>query len=267
MDQVPLYLKDLMETGFLDFLEHLMPEASEEAVASIENTDGDEAVLVGPATSILAITDIVSLAESVKDAGSVEFLVSPLWPGDAYGVLGAEKKAGKTWADLDLAVSVALGLKWFGRFEVERPGSVVVYAGEGGARNIVRRVQAIAEHRGVPFDDLRGVLRVSERVPKLTDPHAMEAVREDLAAHPGTALVIIDPLYLAAAGAKGSDLYAMGEALSGIQAECQDAGAALVVTTHWNKTGTGSGPDRFTGLVPPSGGGSSGRPPSRSGGR
>lgn len=221
-----------------------------EAAAAVENPDREVAAVVGPAESILDITDIVSLAESVKAAGPVRFLVSPLWPGDAYGVLGAEKKAGKTWADLDLAVSVALGLKWFGRYEVERSGAVVVYAGEGGARNIVRRVMAIADHKGVPFADLGGVLRVSERVPKLTDPRAMEAMREDLDAHPGTVLVIIDPLYLAAAGAKGSDLYAMGQALSGIQVVCQDAGAALVVTTHWNKTGTGSGADRFTGTGP-----------------
>lgn len=53
---------------------------------------------------------------------------------------------------------------------------MVVYAGEGGARNILRRVMAITDHKGVPFADLRGVLRVSERVPKLTDPRAMDAM-------------------------------------------------------------------------------------------
>ena len=63
-------------------------------------------------------------------------------------------------------------------------------------------------------------------------------------------LVIVDPLYLAAAGGKGSDLYAMGEVLTGVQQLCQEAGAALVVTHHWNKTGTGTGIDRMTGVGP-----------------
>jgi hypothetical protein len=36
----------------------------------------------------------------------------------------------------------------------------------------------------------------------------------------------LTPLYLAAAGAKGSDLYAMADVLGAIQRACQDHGAA-----------------------------------------
>jgi hypothetical protein len=59
-----------------------------------------------------------------------------------------------------------------------------------------------------------------------------------------------DPLYLAAPAGKGADLYAMGEALYAIQSLCQEAGAALVITTHCNKTGEGRGAKRFTGVGP-----------------
>jgi hypothetical protein len=62
--------------------------------------------------------------------------------------------------------------------------------------------------------------------------------------------VVIDPLYLAAAGARGADLYEMGDVLGGIQRTCQDARAALAVVTHWNKTGLGKGVERFTGVGP-----------------
>jgi len=63
--------------------------------------------------------------------------------------------------------------------------------------------------------------------------------------------VILDPLYLAVgvAGA-GADLYAMGTVLSAIQGVCQQAGAALVVVTHWNKTGEGRGAKRISGVGP-----------------
>jgi hypothetical protein len=42
----------------------------------------------------------------------------------------------------------------------------------------------------------------------------------------------------------------MGAVLAGIQAVCQQAGAALVVVTHWNKTGEGRGAKRISGVGP-----------------
>jgi hypothetical protein len=40
----------------------------------------------------------------------------------------------------------------------------------------------------------------------------------------------------------------MGEHLQEIQLLCQNVGAALDLTTHWNKTGEGSSASRFTGV-------------------
>jgi hypothetical protein len=42
----------------------------------------------------------------------------------------------------------------------------------------------------------------------------------------------------------------MGQVLGGIQAVCQEAGAALLIVTHWNKTGEGHGAHRMTGAGP-----------------
>ena len=88
-------------------------------------------------------------------------------------------------------------------------------------------------------------------MPKLTiAAEELQAVAAELAEHPA-ALVVLDPLYLAVAGAaSGADLYAMGAVLSGIQGVCQHAGAALVVVTHWNKTGEGRGAKRISGVGP-----------------
>ncbi|HTE70146.1 MAG TPA: hypothetical protein VK942_15530 [Actinomycetes bacterium] len=55
---------------------------------------------------------------------------------------------------------------------------------------------------------------------------------------------------LAAAGASGSNLYDMGAVLQAIQGVCQHAGCALLVVTHWNKTGDGRGADRISGAGP-----------------
>jgi hypothetical protein len=95
-------------------------------------------------------------------------------------------------------------------------------------------------------------LRLCFRVPYLAAPGAgqeLVAVERELAAHPA-ALVILDPLYLAAGGASGSSLYDMGAVLQAIQGVCQAAGCALMVVTHWKKTGDGKGAERISGAGP-----------------
>jgi hypothetical protein len=116
----------------------------------------------------------------------------------------------------------------------------------------VRRLRAIAAHKQVDLAELAelGLVRLCFRVPKLTSGDELDQIAAELADRPA-ALVILDPLYLAVgAGATGANLYAMGAVLSAIQAVCQQAGAALVVVTHWNKTGDGAGVQRISGVGP-----------------
>lgn len=185
-------------------------------------------------------------AKHVDDAGDVGFLASPVWPSDAYGMLGAEDKAGKTWLVLDLAVSVASATAWLGRFDCQQ-GGVLLYLGEGGPRKMLRRLRAVAQSRDVRTEELP--IRACYRTPYLTRADDLTEMSRELETE-GARLVVIDPLYLAARGASGSDLYAMGEHLSNVQQVAQRAGAALLVTTHYNKTGEGRGPKRFTGVGP-----------------
>jgi AAA domain len=206
--------------------------------------------LPAPGHGGLVVEDLGAVLDRVEAAGPPGWLVEGLWPADAYGVLAAEDKAGKTWAILDLAVSVAAGRPWLGAFSCPQPGRVLVFLGEGGQRAIVRRLRAACAHKGLAVEELAARIRLCFRVPRLTSGADLAAVAGELAACPA-ALVILDPLYLAVgvAGA-GADLYAMGAVLSGIQGVCQRAGAALVVVTHWNKTGEGRGAKRISGVGP-----------------
>jgi AAA domain len=200
----------------------------------------------------LVVEDLAAVLARVDQAGPPAWLVEGLWPRDAYGVFAAEDKAGKTWATLDLALSVAAGVPWLGRFACPPSGRVLVFLGEGGERATVRRLRAIAAHKGIDLGELaaNGLVRLCFRVPKLTSGAELEAVAGELAERPA-ALVVLDPLYLAVGtGGAGADLYAMGAILSGIQGVCQQAGAALVVVTHWNKTGEGRGARRISGVGP-----------------
>jgi hypothetical protein len=200
----------------------------------------------------LVIEDLADVLARVDAAGPPTWLIQGIWPRDAYGVFAAEDKAGKTWAILDLAISVAAGTPWLGAFACPPSGRVLVFLGEGGERAMIRRLRAVAAHKGVDLDELAEarLLRLCFRVPTLTSGQDLAAVEAELAGRPA-ALVVLDPLYLAVgAGATGSNLYAMGAVLSAIQGVCQQAGAALVVVTHWNKTGDGSGVQRISGVGP-----------------
>jgi hypothetical protein len=200
----------------------------------------------------LAVSPYGEVAARVAAAGEPRWLIQGLWPADAYGVLAAQEKAGKTWAALDLAVSVATGRPWLDHFACPTPGPVLLFLGEGGERATVRRIEAIAASKGVDSDQLADRLRLCFRVPRLAAPGAggeLAAIQAELEAHPA-ALVVLDPLYLAAAGASGANLYDMGAVLQAIQGVCQQAGCALLVVTHWNKTGDGRGADRISGAGP-----------------
>ncbi len=206
-----------------------------------------------PTTTTGAILfDVVNLSDliaAVDKSPVPSYIIRGKVAEGDHGMISAEFKAGKTFLATDMGVSVASGTPWLGleKFTVEAPGPVLLFAGEGGARKITRRVRAICEARGIDPEALP--IRVCLRVPHLTDDLAMVFVEDEIATH-RPKLVIIDPLYLAASGARGSDLYEMGAHLESIQVACQRYGAALIIVHHWNQTGKGKGAKRMSGAGP-----------------
>lgn len=232
-----------------------LAESIDRAQAALRSGDTSAAIRVleravtstasGPAGEALPIEGILNIARRVDALPPPAFLAKPVWPSDAYGIVGAESKAGKTWAALDLALAVASRGAWLGQFPCEVDGSVLMFLGEGGERKTIRRLRAIADFYNSPsIEDLP--IRICHRVPQLTVPEHVSVIRQELKTHPA-ALVIVDPLYLAARGAKSSSLFEMAAVLEPVQHACQEAASALVVVHHWNQTGSGKGKERFSG--------------------
>jgi hypothetical protein len=78
--------------------------------------------LAGPPGLGLVVEDLAAVLARVATAGPPAWLIQGVWPRDAYGVFAAEDKAGKTWAMLDLACSVAAGVPWLGHFACPASG-------------------------------------------------------------------------------------------------------------------------------------------------
>lgn len=199
-----------------------------------------------PSASPLAFSSIADLAERVDSAGPRKWLIRGLWPAGDYGVHAAEMKAGKTWTTVDLAVSVAAGVPWLGHVEIDDSGPVLMFAGEGGEANILRRLRAVAESRGVVAEELP--ITICTRSPHLADTEHLESMRAEIK-RLEPRLVTLDPFYLSARGAQLGNLYEMGALLEAIQHMSQDVGASLLVVTHWNR-GQGRGAGRITGAGP-----------------
>lgn len=198
------------------------------------------------APAVLEFQTFKELAAEVDAAGPRRWLVRGIFPAGDYGVHAAEKKAQKTWNIADLAVSVASGTPWLGSIPVDDPGPVVLFLGEGGKSNAVRRVRALAKARGLKAEDLQIV--VCARAPHLNDTAHVAAMTTKIAAVQPR-LVVIDPFYLSARGADLKDLYGMGALLETPQRICQGQGAALLIVTHFNR-GQGQGAARITGAGP-----------------
>lgn len=195
----------------------------------------------------LEVADLASLIADVDQAPAPRYLFRPVMAEGDHGVFAAEDKSGKTWGMADAAVSVASASPWFGIFPVDSPGPVLMFIGEGGKRKVVRRIRAICASRGI--DPATLPIRICLRVPHLTSDGAMLLVEEEIDEH-RPVFVGIDPLYLAARGARGSDLYEMGAHLERVQTITQRYGSALLVSHHWNKTGEGRGAKRMSGVGP-----------------
>jgi hypothetical protein len=123
----------------------------------------DEVTPTGRPFGLRSVGDI---AGQVDAAPRTPWLWRRVWPADAYGVLAAGHKVGKTWLMLDAAIAAASGTDWLGLFSTDRTGPVLMFLGEGGLRKMTRRGRAVATHHGVVWDDLP--IDMSERVPTLT---------------------------------------------------------------------------------------------------
>jgi AAA domain len=200
--------------------------------------------------SRLRIRGVPAIAEELARGPEPRWLIRGLWPAGSYGIVASPPKAGKSWLAYDLAVSVASASPFLGSLPIDDPGGVLFLAGEDGERSALRRLAAIVSARGGSIEADLAAVRLCTTPILLAREADLAELRAELEQDPPT-LVVLDPLYVAAAGAKGGDLYAMGEVLRTLQELAQGVGASLFVTHHVRKgTDAASGIDAVWGAGP-----------------
>lgn len=177
---------------------------------------------------------LVTAADLAKPVPDLRWLVRGVWPEKSHGPLAGAKKSLKSWNALALAIAIASGKPYLGKFDVETTGPVLYLNGEGGQVPYARRFQRLTSAYGVDGAGLP--LYATFGVGPLDGAPFRREIRAHLdALRP--ALVILDPLYVYhPTGIEAQNLYERGRMLGELSSTIGHE-TALIVVDHYRKTG------------------------------
>lgn len=202
----------------------------------------------GTSAPELKFYTVGNLIDRVAKMPAPQFLFEDIVMAGDYGLISAEDKAGKSFVMMDAAVSAASGTPWVDKYKTLSSGPVVICVGEGRERKQVRRILAIGKHKGLTTDEISKLdMHIMMSVPTLRDEAQLDELEMKIR-EVKPVLVIIDPFYLAAAGINLSQINEVGTVLKPLQAIIERHNTALMISHHWNKTGTGDAHSRASGV-------------------
>ena len=123
--------------------------ATRERLAVLELVPRSTLTLKGPIGSGLLLERIAPPDDLLRATGHGDAAERGFLRAGIVGMLAAPGGLGKSQALIQLAVSVATGLPWLDRFEVVKPGKVLLLLGEEPPEELARRVQRTAAMMGI----------------------------------------------------------------------------------------------------------------------
>jgi len=163
------------------------------------------------------------------------WLVENIWAQAGTGILAGPPKTGKTWLIIDLAVSIASGTPFLGKFPSTQ-GPVIIYSPEGPESCLDDRIRQVAARRGLDHTELEIYtikahdLALDVATDQRTIIQAVESIRP--------ALVIFDPLAECFKGDenRSDDVKVATNFLTNL---ARHHGTASIITHHIVKTAGG----------------------------
>jgi RecA-family ATPase len=92
---------------------------------------------------------VVRAAELEEADHEHRWLVEHIVPRRGVAMIGGAPKCAKSWAGLDLALSLSSGTSCFGHFTVSEPAAALIYLAEDPAAVVKARLAGICRHRGL----------------------------------------------------------------------------------------------------------------------
>jgi hypothetical protein len=147
-------------------------------------------------------------------------------------ISGGPKKKLKTGLALDLAVSLASGTHFLGKFPVPEPVRVAVFNGESGRATVEETIKRVVKSKGLGA--IPSNLFPFYGLPQLTSDHHLNAFQFTLERYQ-IRVAIIDPVYLCLSTAgviNPANIFEMGQLLAKVTSTCRKAGATPLLVHH-----------------------------------
>jgi hypothetical protein len=168
----------------------------------------------------------------LEDMPTPEYLIDGILPAGSLAMLWGHPETGKSFVAVDWSLSVATGSAWMNRTVRRGP---VVYVVSEGHQGMNKRVRAWKRHHHF-FGDA-GVLFLPDRI-RLTDSAEVALFIAALGKLPAPpALVVVDTLARAMAGADENSTQEAGQAVENADRIRKATGAAVLLLHHPNKGG------------------------------
>lgn len=172
------------------------------------------------------------------DPGPTAFLVDDLIVDAAIVAAVGKWKTMKSYALLDIAISIAAGRPAFGRLEIPEPGAVVFVNEESGKAALWRRLDALSRGRAVAPSELRGRLIVAPNSGVKLDDARWQNELLDLGEMLKPRLFIFDPLARMKASSREENSQTdMAEIVEFIRLLRDRSAAAICFVHHQGHTG------------------------------
>lgn len=215
-----------------------------DVVAELDTTTSVAVVDSGSPLFDFRRMDVARMAEAKNY--KPEWLVRGLFVDRTFGVIAGPKKSAKSWFNTALGLHVATGTNFLGEFEVVRPGPVLYLTGESGFELAEIRAARYCESMGLDFSAAAQNFLITDQIAPATSPlfrDSLQAAMDDFQ----PVLVLLDPWYSYNSGGDSGQVTEIGPALAETSKLVNDCGATLLISHHFNSTGSGVDLDRITG--------------------
>lgn len=184
-----------------------------------------------PLPLVFSDADLLAYTQETK------YLITNALAENQPFVIGGSKKTLKTSIAADMAISLASGTRFLGRFDVPNPVSTVIVSGETGPTGLRSLRKRIGAARGDAFNKGLPLLHWSVSLPRLGNATSVRNLIQELVARKAKVL-ILDPAYLCLPGDRASNLFGMGDLLRSLGDPLAKLGVTMVMLHH-SKKGAG----------------------------
>ncbi|QDT44282.1 Replicative DNA helicase [Gimesia alba] len=179
--------------------------------------------------------EFLTSTELIKSNFKHEYLINGVLLKGQPCIIAGPKKCLKTNILIALAVSLATGQPFLGKFYVEKNGNVGVMSGESGPATIQETFLRISKSMGCPPDQIEGIHFCFE-LPAIENEPDLLHIRRTIE-YKNLDVLIIDPAYLCLSlGDGASNLFSVGEKLKLLSRLGQETGCTIILVHHTRKS-------------------------------